>query len=88
MALAMDKFPEKISAGVFLTAFMPDTAHQPSFVLEQVLPLSPLLKQTNPGNFLYINSSLLLLRLLAPLSISTRHTSNFFVFLRSLEIGI
>lgn len=38
LAVAMEKFPEKISAAVFLTAFMPDTAHQPSFVLEQVLP--------------------------------------------------
>lgn len=37
LALAMDKYPEKISAAVFLAAFMPDTAHRPSFVLEQVL---------------------------------------------------
>ncbi|XP_022741278.1 salicylic acid-binding protein 2-like [Durio zibethinus] len=41
LALAMDKFPEKISAGVFLTAFMPDTAHQPSFVLEQYCERTP-----------------------------------------------
>ncbi|KAK6258475.1 Alpha/beta hydrolase fold-1 - like 9 [Theobroma cacao] len=41
LALAMDKFPEKISAGVFLTAFMPDTAHQPSFVLEQYWKRTP-----------------------------------------------
>lgn len=34
----MEKFPEKISVAVFLTAFMPDTIHPPSYVLEvQVL---------------------------------------------------
>lgn len=36
LALAMDKFPEKISVAVFLAAFMPDTTHKPSFVLDQV----------------------------------------------------
>ncbi|KAL7231866.1 hypothetical protein ACSBR2_009987 [Camellia fascicularis] len=36
LALAMDKFPQKISAAVFLTAFMPDTVHKPSFVIEQI----------------------------------------------------
>ncbi|KAE8701224.1 Methylesterase 1 [Hibiscus syriacus] len=35
LALAMDLFPHKISAGVFVTAFMPDTAHQPSYVIEK-----------------------------------------------------
>ncbi|KAL1219074.1 Methylesterase 1 [Cardamine amara subsp. amara] len=35
LAIAMDKFPEKISVSVFLTAFMPDTKHSPSFVLEK-----------------------------------------------------
>ncbi|XP_021274283.1 methylesterase 9-like [Herrania umbratica] len=37
LALAMDEFPNKISVGVFLTAFMPDTLHQPSYVLEKYL---------------------------------------------------
>lgn len=37
LALAMEKYPEKISVAVFMTAFMPDTIHQPSYVLEQVL---------------------------------------------------
>lgn len=37
LALAMEEFTEKISVSVFLTAFMPDTIHQPSYVLEQVL---------------------------------------------------
>ncbi|KAK3222962.1 hypothetical protein Dsin_009987 [Dipteronia sinensis] len=37
LALAADKFPEKISVAVFLTAFMPDTAHKPSYVIDQYL---------------------------------------------------
>ncbi|KAI9165892.1 hypothetical protein LWI28_022463 [Acer negundo] len=37
LALAAEKFPEKISAAVFLTAFMPDTAHKPSYVMDQYL---------------------------------------------------
>ncbi|CAN1341911.1 Methylesterase 1 [Linum perenne] len=40
LALAMECFPNKISAAVFLSAFMPDTAHSPSFVLEQDLELA------------------------------------------------
>ncbi|XP_057419242.1 putative inactive methylesterase 20 [Lotus japonicus] len=35
IALAMDKFPEKVAVGVFLTAFMPDTQHKPSYVMEK-----------------------------------------------------
>ncbi|XP_042493202.1 salicylic acid-binding protein 2-like [Macadamia integrifolia] len=35
LALAMDSFPQKISAAVFLTAFMPDSTHSPSYVLDQ-----------------------------------------------------
>ncbi|GLT49959.1 hypothetical protein SLA2020_234790 [Shorea laevis] len=34
LALAMDKFPKKISVGVFIAAFMPDTTHRPSYVLD------------------------------------------------------
>ena len=36
IALAMEKFLQKISVGVVLSAFMPDTIHRPSFVLEKV----------------------------------------------------
>lgn len=36
LALAMDKFPQKIAVAVYLAAFMPDTLHQPSYVLDQV----------------------------------------------------
>ncbi|KAL3722221.1 hypothetical protein ACJRO7_034572 [Eucalyptus globulus] len=35
LALAADRFPDKISVAVFLAAFMPDTAHRPSHVLEE-----------------------------------------------------
>ncbi|CAD5319310.1 unnamed protein product [Arabidopsis thaliana] len=34
LALAMDKFPDKISVSVFVTAFMPDTKHSPSMTPE------------------------------------------------------
>ncbi|KAM7516577.1 hypothetical protein LguiA_006160 [Lonicera macranthoides] len=34
-ALGMEKYPEKISVGVFLNAIMPDTTNSPSFVLEK-----------------------------------------------------
>lgn len=37
LALAMEKFPEKIVVAVFLSAFMRNTIHRPSFVLEQAL---------------------------------------------------
>uniref|UniRef100_A0A5B6YY58 Putative salicylic acid-binding protein 2 n=1 Tax=Davidia involucrata TaxID=16924 RepID=A0A5B6YY58_DAVIN len=34
LALTMDKYPEKVSVAVFLAAFLPDTAHKPSYVLD------------------------------------------------------
>ncbi|CAL5324711.1 unnamed protein product [Camellia sinensis] len=33
--LAIDKFSQKISVAVFLTAFVPNIVHKPSFVIEQ-----------------------------------------------------
>ncbi|KAJ6288585.1 hypothetical protein OIU76_024550 [Salix suchowensis] len=33
----MEKFPEKISLAVFVTAFLPDTVHQPSYMLEKFI---------------------------------------------------
>ncbi|XP_057745898.1 methylesterase 1-like isoform X2 [Arachis stenosperma] len=39
IALAMEKFPTKVQVGVFLTAFVPDTDHKPSYVLEKDLEL-------------------------------------------------
>ncbi|KAF8012519.1 hypothetical protein BT93_I0622 [Corymbia citriodora subsp. variegata] len=41
LALAADRFPEKISAAVFLAAFMPDTTHRPSYVLEEFCARAP-----------------------------------------------
>ncbi|KAL2531899.1 Methylesterase 1 [Abeliophyllum distichum] len=41
MALAMEKYPNKISVAVFVTAFMPDTIHAPSFVLDKALEQTP-----------------------------------------------
>ncbi|XP_048232268.1 methylesterase 1 isoform X2 [Ricinus communis] len=35
LAVATDQFPEKIAVAVYLTAFMPDTDHRPSFVLDE-----------------------------------------------------
>lgn len=36
IALVMDIFPHKIDVAVFLTAFMPDSYHTPSFIFDQV----------------------------------------------------
>ncbi|KAI5665888.1 hypothetical protein M9H77_15741 [Catharanthus roseus] len=41
LELAMEKFPEKILVAVFLTAFMPDTVHPPSYVLETFMERTP-----------------------------------------------
>ncbi|CAK7339428.1 unnamed protein product [Dovyalis caffra] len=35
LAFAMEKFPEKISLAIFVTAILPDTLHRPSFMLEK-----------------------------------------------------
>ena len=37
IALAMDRFPEKIAAAVFVTALMPDSVNPPSYVVDKVL---------------------------------------------------
>lgn len=42
LALAMDKFPNKVSAAVFLTAFMPDSSSRPSYVLDKYFERTPL----------------------------------------------
>ncbi|XP_027347702.1 salicylic acid-binding protein 2-like [Abrus precatorius] len=41
IALAMDIFPEKVGVGVFLSAFVPDTEHKPSYVLEKHSEITP-----------------------------------------------
>lgn len=41
LAVAIDRFPDKVSLAVFLAAFMPDTIHKPSYVLEQYIEKMP-----------------------------------------------
>lgn len=41
LALAMEKFPHKISAAVFLTAYVPDTINPPSFVVDKLVKAIP-----------------------------------------------
>ncbi|XP_064958844.1 methylesterase 3-like [Musa acuminata AAA Group] len=36
IALAMDRFPEKIAAAVFVTALMPDSVNPPSYVMDKL----------------------------------------------------
>ncbi|KAG8384435.1 hypothetical protein BUALT_Bualt04G0117600 [Buddleja alternifolia] len=35
LGLVMDMFPRKINVAVFLAAFMPDSTHEPSYVMDQ-----------------------------------------------------
>ncbi|CAK8539787.1 unnamed protein product [Lathyrus sativus] len=42
IALAMEKFPEKIAVGIFIAAFIPDTIHQPSYVFQQYIERYPI----------------------------------------------
>ncbi|KAL0377777.1 UNVERIFIED_CONTAM: Salicylic acid-binding protein 2 [Sesamum radiatum] len=41
IALAMERYPEKIKVAVFLTAVMPDCKHDPSYVLNQSVETKP-----------------------------------------------
>ncbi|XP_058766174.1 salicylic acid-binding protein 2-like [Vicia villosa] len=41
IALAMEQFPEKIAVAVFLTAFVPDIQHKPSYVMEKYIESIP-----------------------------------------------
>ncbi|RYQ80512.1 hypothetical protein Ahy_Scaffold1g106877 isoform C [Arachis hypogaea] len=40
IAMAMDKFPHKVEFAVFVSAFIPDTIHNPSYVLQKVYELN------------------------------------------------
>ncbi|XP_058777943.1 polyneuridine-aldehyde esterase-like [Vicia villosa] len=42
IALAMEKFSEKIAVGIFIAAFVPDTQHQPSYVIQQYIERYPI----------------------------------------------
>ena len=39
IALAMECFPEKVAAGIFVTAFMPDSTSSPSLPIDKVILL-------------------------------------------------
>ncbi|KAL3376410.1 hypothetical protein AABB24_003036 [Solanum stoloniferum] len=41
LGLAMEKYPQKIYAAVFLTALMPDSVHMSSYVLDQYFERTP-----------------------------------------------
>ncbi|KAJ6850175.1 salicylic acid-binding protein 2-like [Iris pallida] len=41
VALAADRFPDKVAAAVFVTAFMPDCTSRPSYVFEKYLEQNP-----------------------------------------------
>ncbi|XP_071906965.1 norfluorocurarine synthase 1-like isoform X2 [Coffea arabica] len=51
LALAMEKYPEKISIAIFVTASMPDAIHPPSYPAEQDLELAKMLARP-ASNFL------------------------------------
>ncbi|KAG8384457.1 hypothetical protein BUALT_Bualt04G0119800 [Buddleja alternifolia] len=48
LGLVMDMFPRKISVAVFLAAFMPDSTHEPSYVMDQDVALAKMLLR--PGS--------------------------------------
>ncbi|KAJ9170764.1 hypothetical protein P3X46_018844 [Hevea brasiliensis] len=41
LALAMEKYPDKISAAVFVSAVLPDTLYHPSYVFEKLYEMAP-----------------------------------------------
>ncbi|KAK7346501.1 hypothetical protein VNO80_21022 [Phaseolus coccineus] len=41
IALAMEKFPERVEVGVFLTAVVPDIERKPSYVLQKYIESNP-----------------------------------------------
>ncbi|KAK7252852.1 hypothetical protein RIF29_37094 [Crotalaria pallida] len=47
LALAMDKFPQKIALAVFVAAYVPDTQHKPSYVLEEYFERYPIRTRTS-----------------------------------------
>ncbi|XP_058772780.1 polyneuridine-aldehyde esterase-like [Vicia villosa] len=61
IALAMEKFPEKVSVGVFIAAFIPDTNHKPSYVLHQYIERYPITGWLDSELPFHGNKTLLLL---------------------------
>ncbi|XP_058081377.1 salicylic acid-binding protein 2-like [Magnolia sinica] len=37
LAVAMDRYPEKVSVAIFVTALMPDSSNRPSYVMDKLL---------------------------------------------------
>uniref|UniRef100_UPI0035F21CE6 Fifteen-substitution variant of an ancestral hydroxynitrile lyase n=1 Tax=synthetic construct TaxID=32630 RepID=UPI0035F21CE6 len=58
IALAADKYPEKISAAVFLTALMPDTEHSPSYVVDKFMEVFPDWKDTEFSTYTSNNETI------------------------------
>ncbi|XP_042487807.1 putative inactive methylesterase 20 [Macadamia integrifolia] len=46
ISLAMEKFPKKVSVAVFVTAFMPDTAHKLSYVVREFMKVPKVWKDS------------------------------------------
>ncbi|CAI8588802.1 unnamed protein product [Vicia faba] len=61
IALAMEKFPEKIAVGIFITAFIPDPHHKPSYVLHQYIERYPITGWLDSEVPFHGNKTLLLL---------------------------
>ncbi|CAL5400132.1 unnamed protein product [Camellia sinensis] len=47
ISLAMERFPEKISVGVFITAYMPNCQHPPVTLIQEDLELAKTLVRSN-----------------------------------------
>ncbi|CAL5400140.1 unnamed protein product [Camellia sinensis] len=47
ISLAMERFPEKISVGVFITAYMPNCQHPPATLIQEDLELAKTLVRPN-----------------------------------------
>ncbi|WCJ31054.1 methyl esterase 1 [Euphorbia peplus] len=41
LAIAMEKYPHKISVAVFVNAVLPDTSHHPAYIFEKLYEISP-----------------------------------------------
>ncbi|OAY33397.1 (S)-hydroxynitrile lyase [Manihot esculenta] len=51
IAIAADKYPEKIAAAVFQNSLLPDTKHKPSYVVDKLLEVFPDWKDTEYFEF-------------------------------------
>ncbi|XP_051126674.1 salicylic acid-binding protein 2-like [Andrographis paniculata] len=51
LAAAMERYPDRISVAVFVTAFLPDCEHKPSYVIEQLVEKTPLAENWEDTKF-------------------------------------